>query len=325
MIHVRFISRKDVDIIESDGDYTTSLMSMGETHSKKRLTSSSSALATPKPIEHKSMVQTGSSPSKFYPRSLSVTDMIKLGKIKKQEGTTVVDIYEFSMDGQTWSQVPTTVEQLVEKVAVGEGGFRKAYRATTKHPRFKHKTWVLKRYHPEAVKNIVDTGVGIDEHTKKAVQMHLLARNFASQLTRSLAPEAAIKFGETFRYRNVYYGKTKEGESVTIEEFIDGKFRKYLNNTGLLCGDKAEPLCQKAKRLAHFSHEKSKGKILLVDIQGGGFELYDPEIASSELFDDNEMLFCAGNLSEMAISNFKAAHQCNQYCKILGLNNLDQI
>ena len=167
MIHVRFISRKDVDIIESDGDYSTSLMSMGETHSKKRLTSSSSALATPKPIEHKSIVQTGSSPSKFYPRSLSVTDMIKLGKIKKQEGTTVVDIYEFSMDGQTWSQVPTTVEYLVEKVAVGEGGFRKAYKATTKHARFKHKTWMLKRYHPEAVKNIVDTGVGIDEHTKR--------------------------------------------------------------------------------------------------------------------------------------------------------------
>ena len=110
--------------------------------------------------------------------------------------------------------------------------------------------------------------------------MHLLARNLASQLTSSLAPDAAIKFGETFRFRNVYYGKTKERECVTIEEFIDGKFMKYLNNTGLLCGDKADPLCQKAECLAHFSHEKSKGKILLVDIQGGGFELYDPEIAS---------------------------------------------
>ena len=117
--------------------------------------------------------------------------------------------------------------------------------------------------------------------------------------------------------------RQRKGECVTIEEFIDGKFRKYLNNTGLLCGDKADPLCQKAECLAHFSHEQSKGKILLVDIQGGRIELYDPEIASSELFDDNEMLFCAGNLSEMAISNFKAAHQCNQYCKILGLNNLD--
>ena len=147
----------------------------------------------------------------------------------------------------------TTVEYLVEKVAVGhEGGFRKAYKATTKHARFKHKAWVLKRYHPEAVKNIVDTGVGIDEHTKKAVQMHLLARNFASQLTSSLALEAAIKFGETFRYRNVYYGKTKEGECVRIEEFIDGKFRKYLNNTGLLCGDVCPTSCMKNPRERFF-------------------------------------------------------------------------
>ena len=175
MIHVRFISRKDVDVIECDGDLSASLMSVGESHCRKRLTSSSSALVTPKPIEHKSAMQTGSNPSRFCPRSLSVTHMIKLGKIKKQEGTTVVDIYEFSMDGHTWSRVPTTVEYLVEKVAVGEGGFRRAYKATTKHPRFKHKTWVLKRYHPEAVKNIIDTGVGIDEHTKKAVQMHQLA------------------------------------------------------------------------------------------------------------------------------------------------------
>ena len=51
MIHVRLISRKDVDVIECDGDLGTSLMSMGESHCKKRLTSSSSALVTPKPIE----------------------------------------------------------------------------------------------------------------------------------------------------------------------------------------------------------------------------------------------------------------------------------
>ena len=99
MIHVRFISRKDVDVIECDGDLSASLMSVGKSHCKKRLTSSSSALVTSKPIEHKPTMQTGSSPSKFCPHSLSVTDMIKLGKIKKQEGTTVVDIYEFSMDG----------------------------------------------------------------------------------------------------------------------------------------------------------------------------------------------------------------------------------
>ena len=121
----------------------------------------------------------------------------------------------------------------------------------------------------------------------------------------------------------MYYGKTKDGECVTIEEFIDGKFTKYLNNTGLLCVDKANPFSQKAECLAHFSHEKSQGKLLLVDIQGSGYDLFDPEIASAELYDDNEMLFCAGNLSDIAIINFNAAHQCNLYCEILGLQKLD--
>lgn len=323
MIHVRFISRNELDIVERDSISMISAGETSETCSKKRLGSSSSLSAKPKTVGSKSLLQSRSSPSKFYPRSLSVTDMIKLGKLKKPEGTTVVNIYEFATDSHTWSQVPTTVEYLVEENAIGEGGFRRAYKATTRHPMFKSKTWVLKWYLPKAVENIIATGISTHDHAKKAVQMHVLARNFASQLTKSIKPEAVSKFGETFRYRNVYYGETKDGECVTVEEFIDGEFIKYLNNTGIVCVKKADPFSQKAECLAHFSHEKSQGKLLLVDIQGSGYDLFDPEIASAELYDDNEMLFCAGNLSGLAIINFTAAHQCNLYCEILGLQKFD--
>ena len=84
---------------------------------------------------------------------------------------------------------------------------------------------------------MTNTGVSVKDHTKKAVQMHLLARNLlarnlASQLAKSLTPEAALNFGQTLQYHNVYYGETKDNECVTIEEFIDGKFTKYLNNNG---------------------------------------------------------------------------------------------
>jgi hypothetical protein len=92
--------------------------------------------------------------------------MIKLGKLKKQEGTTVVHIYEFAMDSHTWSQVPTTMQYMVEKIAIGEGG---SYKATTKHPMFKSKTWVMKRYLPKAVENIIATGISVNNHIKKAV------------------------------------------------------------------------------------------------------------------------------------------------------------
>ena len=52
----------------------------------------------------------------------------------------------------------------------------------------------------------------------------------------------------------------------------------------------------------------------MLDIQGSGHTLFDPDIATSELFDkDSEMLFCSGNLSMVAIKNFVKEHQCNKF------------
>ena len=46
--------------------------------------------------------------------------------------------------------------------------------------------------------------------------------------------------------------------------------------------------------------------LMLLDVQGCGSNLDDPEIASSELVDsDNHLLYCAGNLSTEAIECFK--------------------
>ena len=141
-----------------------------------------------------------SSPSKFAPLSLSVSDMIKLGKIGTTQGpTTVVHLHTFDMELLSWSKLPTTVEFNEEKEPFASGGFRNAYKATTNHPQFKGPTWVIKRYLPSAVKGINDIGQTVQQHTQKVVQMHLLARNFASQLEQKIVE--------------------KQGECVTVEEF----------------------------------------------------------------------------------------------------------
>ena len=114
----------------------------------------------------------------------------------------------------------------------------------------------------------------------------------------------------------------KMDEYITVEEFINGEFVKYLNNTGELCTEANDEHGQKAECLAHFSFVKPEKKLMLVDIQGSGANLYDPEVASLELQDDGEILFCAGNLSKMAIDTFIAFHVCNQYCKLLELQKL---
>ena len=70
-------------------------------------------------------------------------------------------------------------------------------------------------------------------------------------------------------------------------------------------------MLQKAEFLAHFSYEKSDYQVMFVDVQGVGYELFDPEIASAELVDtQNEVLFTTGNLSATAIQNYKVNDTC---------------
>ena len=54
--------------------------------------------------------------------------------------------------------------------------------------------------------------------------------------------------------------------------------------------------------MVHYSYEIAKTKFMLLDIQGSMYNLYNPEIAASELFDgEAEIYFCSGNLSKLAI------------------------
>ena len=55
---------------------------------------------------------------------------------------------------------------------------------------------------------------------------------------------------------------------------------------------------------------KSGEKLVVLDIQGNGYRLYDPGIASTELVVENELLFCVSNLSNTAIHTFLGNHKC---------------
>lgn len=46
--------------------------------------------------------------------------------------------------------------------------------------------------------------------------------------------------------------------------FIEGKFEKYMNNTG------DDAIRQRAECLSHFSHEISNSQLLAVDLQVSG-------------------------------------------------------
>ena len=149
----------------------------------------------------------------------------------------------------------------------------------------------------------------------------------AKQLVFKLATKAPIEYGNVFKYEKIYFS-TLGNEPVTIEIYIEGEFHKYVNNDGKCVNANEANMVEvyaKAESFSLFSYVESNKELMLLDLQGAGYRLYDPEIATSTLIDDNdnETFFCAGNLSVNAIDNFLSLHQCNRYCSMLGIENFE--
>ena len=162
----------------------------------------------------------------------------------------------------------------------------------------------------------------LEEHTRKIVQMHPLAKNVASQLAKKVKEDnLTVQFGDVLEFKDVFFAKV-DLKCVTLEEFIEGEFVKYINNTGEVCVSDDNMLGQKAQCLSHFSYEKSNGELMILDLQGSSHILFDPEIATSDLKKDEEILFCDGNLTNSAIAKFISGHSCNVFCQLIGLQKL---
>ena len=163
-----------------------------------------------------------------------------------------------------------------------------------------------------------------EEQARKSIQMQGLANNFAEQVAAKVEKDGKSDiYGQTFRYVDAFLGNVQStDEIVTIEQCASGTFRKYINNNGSLSHNQDIEKQRKAESLIHVSFVKSNRKLLLVDIQEGGYNLTDPEIATlAGAFDEeSHLLFCVGNLSLEAYSNFLKAHKCSAYCGILGLS-----
>lgn len=338
VIHVRFLKPATVasisqrNIIE-EGDDDLFSIPLPPKIQRRGATSQSSASSShtyvPKLMPIQTVSQAVSVVDKRQapqPKSLSLTEMLKLGSLLHGTRGTIVHLFKFDIQKLSWTSVPIDVEFFVEDDAFGTGGFREAFRATCSTVGFE-RNWVVKKYLASAVKAISDLGMDPEQHTKKTVQMHLLAKNFCEQLEEKVHREkAAREYGKFLHYQDIYFGKLGSGECVTIEEYIPGDFKKYMNNTGAICQHDDDPIALKSTNLAHFSYEKSGGKLMVTDIQGSGYTLCDPEIASSNMKDeDDAVLFCAGNLSNFAISCFIHMHECNQFCKLTKLNALENI
>ena len=135
--------------------------------------------------------------------------------------------------------------------------------------------------------------------------------------------KAPSEFGEMFSYDRIYFS-TFDEKPVTVEMFVPGNCIKYINNDGNVMtpsSDELTELIEKAETFSHFTYHVTKEEMIVLDIQGHNYKLYDPEIATATLSDevDEEFFFCAGNLPCIAIHNFFSKHKCSKFCRMFNL------
>nr|CAB3240994.1 eukaryotic elongation factor 2 kinase [Phallusia mammillata] len=257
------------------------------------------------------------------PPSISITKLLRAGKLVKSvpKNRVILIKDEFVLQNLDWFQHPPDSFD-VEENQFSHGAFRDAYKAfcVKQRQHEQQECWVLKTYRKEAEDTVTnDLSLTLEAHAKKQVQMHSVAKAVTEKF-RSLAPP---DLGETFEYKTVFY-TTYKGKAATVEPYVEGKFTKYVNNTGEVQRGRVE-VVEKAECLVHYSYEYSNKSFMLLDVQGTGFQLYDPEIATKDLFcksDSTEIMFCAGNLSAIAINEFVSNHHCNKYCELMNLTKV---
>ena len=79
--------------------------------------------------------------------------------------------------------------------------------------------------------------------------MQSLARNIAETLYARVKAVCQDEFGQSFIHTDIFMEKLENGEFVAIDEYIDGKFTKYINNPGLVCGANASDVSKKQNAL----------------------------------------------------------------------------
>lgn len=96
---------------------------------------------------------------------------------------------------------------------------------------------------------------------------------------------------------------------MALEPWIPGKYEKYTSNAGHIAKDS-----DVAQAYSHYTWEFTNGEIMVVDIQGVGNTLTDPQIHSL----DTDR-FGRGNLSCKGMDAFFMNHVCNDICRTLKL------
>eukprot|EP01006_Ploeotia_vitrea_P029790 TRINITY_DN62260_c0_g1_i1.p1 TRINITY_DN62260_c0_g1~~TRINITY_DN62260_c0_g1_i1.p1 ORF type:complete len:488 (+),score=61.49 TRINITY_DN62260_c0_g1_i1:46-1509(+) len=140
------------------------------------------------------------------------------------------------------------------------------------------------------------------------VEMQACCRALAQAFNENEVPKA-VNFVDAFVVKrkptHLHHSKL-----LAVEPFLPGKYKKYNNNYGYVSMDDRNT----PQAFSHFTYEYSRGKLMVVDIQGVDDWYTDPQIHTSD-----GRGYGKGNWGKEGIDKFFETHYCNTICRFLGL------
>ncbi|XP_012695770.2 alpha-protein kinase 2 isoform X1 [Clupea harengus] len=222
---------------------------------------------------------------------------------------------------------------VTEKEHFGEGMHRKAFRATLRagmasvftsgHP------CVLKVHNSisHGTKNseeLVQRNYGLAVEVRHSSHEECHVQNTAREYIKEYnhVAKASKSFGEVPEIIPIYlvHRPSSDIPYATLEEELMGDFVKYSVKDGKEINLKRRDseAGQKCCSFQHWVYSTTEGNLLVTDMQGVGMKLTDVGISTCR----KGYKGFKGNCAASFIDQFKALHQCNRFCELLGLTSL---
>ncbi|KAK2872415.1 hypothetical protein Q8A67_022312 [Cirrhinus molitorella] len=231
---------------------------------------------------------------------------------------------DFLLDQYFGEHQPASI--VTEKVHFGEGMHRKAFRTTLREsnlPSFNPGHPCVLKVHNAISYGTKNNDELIQKNYSLAVEechVQNTAREYI-KVYNSVA-KSAESFGEVPEIIPIYlvHRPSNDVPYATLEEELLGDFVKYSVKDGkeinLMRRDSEAG--QKCCAFQHWVYTQTEGNLLVTDMQGVGMKLTDVGIATCK----KGYKGFRGNCATSFIDQFKALHQCNRFCELLGLTSL---
>ncbi|XP_044537446.1 alpha-protein kinase 2 [Gracilinanus agilis] len=213
-----------------------------------------------------------------------------------------------------------------EEFHFGEGVHRKAFRSKVMQgltPVFSPGHACVLKVHNAIAYGTKNNDELVQKNYKLAAQ-ECYVQNTARQYAKIYAAEAQPLegFGEVPEIIPIFLIHRPKNNIpyATVEEELIGEFVKYSIRDGKEINflRRESEAGQKCCTFQHWVYQKTSGSLLVTDMQGVGMKLTDVGIATLA----KGYKGFKGNCSMTFIDQFKALHQCNKYCEMLGLKSL---